>query len=289
MRLRGIGYMLAGVFVFAIMDALMKGLSTRYGSFQVSLIRSLSSLVFVIPILAWRGSWRELRVTEWTWVLVRGLLGIMMLTSFVYGVRTLTLSQTYSLYLTAPLVMTALSVPIFKEQVRARRWVAIFAGLGGVLLILRPWQERAYELLPSAAILVTTLCYSLSALTVRSLSRTQTPLALVFWYLLTIAIGSAALAVHEWVPLRPGDWWLIAGIGLSGTLGQLWLTSAFSCAPPSVVGPFEYTALLWAFAIDRLVWLTSPSGHLVVGALIVIAAGTFIIEDERRMAIDTPP
>ena len=289
MRLRGIGYMLAGVFVFAIMDALMKGLSTRYGALQVSFIRSVSSLAFVLPILAWQRSWRELRVTEWPWVLARGLLGIAMLASFVYGVRSLTLSQTYSLYLTAPLVMTALSVPIFKEQVRARRWVAILAGLGGVLVILRPWQERAYELLPSAAILITTLCYSLSALTVRALSRTQTRVALVFWYLLLIAIGSGALAAHEWVPLRHDDGWLIAGIGLTGTLGQLWLTAAFSYAPPSVVGPFEYTALLWAFAIDRLVWHTSPTAHLILGALIVIAAGIFIIEDERRMAVDTPP
>jgi len=280
--------MLAGVFVFAIMDASLKGLSARYPPFQVSFIRCASSLVFMSPLLLWRG-WRELRVREWSWVLLRGLIGIVMLASFIYGVRGLTLSQTYSLYLTAPLLMTALSVPIFKEQVLARRWVAILAGLGGVLLILQPWRERAYELLPSAAVLLATLCYSVSALTVRHLSRTQTRIALVFWYLLLIAIGAGALAWREWLPLRLEDWWLMAGIGLTGTLGQLWLTAAFSYAPPSVVGPFEYTALVWAFGIDRLVWSATPSAHLILGALIVIAAGIFIIEDERRMAVDTPP
>lgn len=288
-RLRGIGYMLAGVFVFAIMDSLLKGLSAHYGALQVSFIRSVTSLAFLIPILAWRRSWRELRVREWRWVLMRGLLGIAMLVSFIYGVRILTISQTYSLYLTAPLLMTVLSVPIFQERVGARRWLAILAGLGGVLLILRPWREKAYELLPSAAILFATLCYSLSALTVRALSRTQTRMALVFWYLLLIGIGSGALAVHEWLPLRAADWWLLAGVGFTGTLGQLWLTAAFSYAPPSVVGPFEYTALLWAFVIDRLVWSASPSAYLVAGASIVIAAGIFIIEDERRLASDIPP
>lgn len=281
--------MLAGVFIFSIMDALLKELSTRYGAFQVSFIRSLSSLTFMVPILAWGGAWRELKVTQWSWVLVRGVLGITMLASFVYGVRTLTLSQTYSLYLTAPLLMTALSIPIFKEQVRARRWVAILAGLCGVLLILRPWEEPAYEVLPSVAVLLATLCYSLSALTVRSLSRTQTRIALVFWYLLLIGVGSAVLATRDWMPLQRSDWWLFAGVGLTGTLGQLWITAAFSYAPPAVVGPFEYTALLWAFAIDRLVWSTLPSAHLILGALVVIGAGIFIIEDERRMAVDTPP
>jgi len=289
MRLRGIGYMLAGVFIFAIMDALMKGLSMRYGAFQVSFIRSASSLAFMLPIIAWRGAWRELWVSERAWVAMRGALGIAMLATFVYGVRSLTLSQTYSLYLTAPLLMTALSVPIFKEQVRAGRWLAILAGLGGVLLILRPWEAGAIPLLPAAAILGATLCYSLSALTVRSLSRTQTRIALVFWYLLLISVGAGVLAVPGWLALRPTDWWLLGGIGITGTLGQLWLTAAFSYAPPSVVGPFEFTALLWAFGIDRLVWSTTPSAHLILGAVIIIAAGIFIIEDERRMAVDTPP
>jgi drug/metabolite transporter (DMT)-like permease len=289
MRLRGITYMVAAVVVFAIMDALLKGLSYHYGTLQVSFLRCASSLLCMSPFLLWRGRWQELRATSIGWHLLRGMLGVIMLVSFIYGVRRLTLSQAYSLYLTAPLLMTALSVPIFHERVPARRWLAIAAGLGGVLLILRPWQEGAYALLPALAVLAATLCYSLSALTVRFLSRTHASIALVFWYLLLVAIGSAALGARDWLPLQPQDWWYFAGIGIAGTLGQLWITEAFSCAPPSVVGPFEYTAILWAFAIDRVVWSTSPALMLVIGALVVIGSGIFIIEDERRMSVDTPP
>jgi drug/metabolite transporter (DMT)-like permease len=288
-RLRGIAYMIGAVFVFSIMDALLKGLSTRYGALQVASLRCISSLVCLSPVLLWRRSWNRLRVRRPAWHVLRALLGITMLTCFVYGVRRLTLSQTYSLYLTAPLMMTALSVPLFGERVRARRWLLILFGLSGVLVILQPWRGGSFALLPAAAIVLATLCYSLSALMVRSLGQSHSPLALVFSYLLLVGIGSGALAVREWLPIQPHDWGMLAGVGLAGTLGQLWITEAFSSAPPAVVAPFEYAALLCAFAIDWVVWSTSPSLTLLIGAAIVVGSGIVIIEEERRVAVDTPP
>ncbi len=288
-RLRGIVYMIAAVFVFSIMDALLKGLSARYGALQVACLRCFSSLVCLSPLLLRPRFRRKLRIERPMWHVLRALLGVTMLACFLLGVRRLTLSQTYSLYLTAPLMMTALSVPVFGERVRMRRWFLILFGLGGVLVILQPWRAGAFDLLPAAAIVLATLCYSLSALMVRSLSRSHAPLALVFWYLLLVGIGSGALAAREWLPIQLRDWGLLAGLGLAGTLGQLWITEAFSSAPPSVVAPFEYTALLWAFAIDWVIWSTSPSLTLLIGAAIVVGSGIVIIEEERRVAVDTPP
>jgi drug/metabolite transporter (DMT)-like permease len=281
--------MIGAAFVFAIMDALMKGMSARYPALQIACLRCLTSFLCLCPVLAWRRSWNALRIARPAWHLLRAVFGITMLACFVYGVRRLTLSQAYSLYLTAPLMMTALSVPLFRERVRFRRWLLILFGLSGVIIILEPWREGSYALLPSAAVVLATLCYSLSALMVRSLSRVQPPMALVFWYLLLVGLGSGALGSRDWLPIQPRDWGVLAGIGLAGTLGQLWITEAFSSAPPSVVAPFEYTALLWAFAIDRLVWSTSPSLLLLAGGAIVVGSGIVIIEEERRVVIDTPP
>jgi len=214
----------------------------------------------------------------------RGLLGITMLTSFVFAVHRLTLAQTYSLFLAAPLLMTALSVPIHGERVSGRRWLAIACGMGGVLLILQPWGNGTFSMVAAGAAALATVCYSLSALTVRSLGRSNTSMSMVFWYLGLVGVGSGVLAIGEWRPVAPSDWQWLAGIGVSGALGQLWLTEAFRQAPPSVVGPFEYTAILWAFAIDRIFWSASPSAALVIGAAIVIASGIAVIFDERRLA-----
>ena len=283
-RLRGIAYMIAAVFVFSIMDALMKGLTARYPPVQVASLRSLSSLVCMLIVIGARGSWRDVRPSGIKWHLLRGLLGIVMLSCFIYAVHRLTLAQTYSIYLTAPLMMTALSVPLFHEKVSTSRWLAILIGLGGVIVILKPWGKGTYTFAAAAAAMLSTVCYALSALTVRALSRTNTSSALVFWYLVIVGLSCALIAAPGWQPIGGADWLWLAGIGITGALGQFWLTVAFSRAPPSVVGPFEYTSILWAFGIDRLFWGASPTLNLIIGAVVVIGSGIFVIEEERRLA-----
>ena len=283
-RLRGVAYMLAGVFVFSIMDSLMKRLSSHYGPLQIACLRSLSSWLFLLPPLMWRKSWATLRATNPPLHLFRGVLGIGMLWGFVFAVHRLTLAQTYSLFLAAPLLMTALSVPIHGDEVSGKRWLAIVVGLGGVLIVLQPWGKGSISMAAAAAAALATICYSLSALTVRSLGQGNSSMSMVFWYLLLVSIGAGLLAIGDWRPIPSSDWSWLIGIGVTGALGQVWLTNAFRRAPPSVVGPFEYTSILWAFAIDWIFWSAAPSASLVLGACIVIASGIVVILDERRLA-----
>ena len=282
-RLRGIAFMAAAVFVFSIMDALMKRLSNHYSPLEIACLRSLASLTFLLLAVAWRGSWGVLRARGAMLHGVRAVLGITMLASFVYAVHRLTLAQTYSLFLAAPLLMTALSVPIHREKITARRWLAILCGLGGVLIILKPWNGGAFSPTAAAAAALATLCYSLSALTVRTLGRTNTSLAMVVWYMAMVGLGAGVLALRGWQPIWKSDWPWLAAIGVSGGLGQLWLTEAFRRAPPSVVGPFEYTAILWAFLIDWIFWSAAPSAGLFAGAAVVVASGLYVLLDERRL------
>jgi drug/metabolite transporter (DMT)-like permease len=283
-RLRGIVSMVAAIFVFSIMDALMKRLSAHYGPLQVSFMRCASSLVFVAMAIVWRRSWATLKLNNPMLHLARGALGVAMLCGFVFAVHLLSLAQTYSLFLLAPLLMTALSMPIYGDRVTGKRWLAIVVGLSGVMLILQPWGRAVVSLAAAGAAAVATVSYALSALSVRSLGRTNSNLSMVFWYLVMVSIACAVLGVKQWQPIQSGDWGWLAGIGVSGALGQLWITDAFRRAPASVVGPFEYTAILWAFAIDWIFWSASPSPSLLLGAAVVIGSGVFVILDERRLA-----
>lgn len=283
-RLRGIVSMLAAVFIFAIMDALMKRLSAHYAPLEVTCLRCLASLTCFVVVIAWQRSWGELRASLPLLHLARGAVGITMLVSFVFAVRRMTLAQTYSVFLAAPLLMTALSVPVLGEHVPVRRWLAITLGLMGVFLILQPWGRGRISLVAAGAAALATVCYSVSALTVRWLGRTHTNLSMVVWYLVTVGIGAGLLAAPEWRGVAPTDWVWLGAIGVSGALGQLWLTDAFRRAPPAVVGPFEYTSILWAFAIDWIFWAAAPTLGLLVGAAVVIASGLYVIWDERRSA-----
>src|SRR5487761_2318515 len=150
-RMSGIAFMMAAVFVFSIMDALMKRLSAHYGPLEIACLRSLASLGCITLAIAWRGAWASLRAQGPFLHLLRAVLGIAMLTSFVFAVHRLTLAQTYSLFLAAPLLMTALSVPIFADRVAPRRWFAIICGMSGVLWVLQPWSKGAFSLVAAAA------------------------------------------------------------------------------------------------------------------------------------------
>ena len=121
-RLRGIMSMIAAVFVFAIMDSLLKRLSSHYGPLQVSFLRCFSSLVLLTCTIAFQRAWPQLRGGQPLLHLLRGALGVGMLGCFVFAVHRLTMAQTYSLFLAAPLLMTALSVPMHGEVVTGRRW-----------------------------------------------------------------------------------------------------------------------------------------------------------------------
>jgi drug/metabolite transporter (DMT)-like permease len=283
-RLRGIAYMVSGVAVFAVMDALLKRLSNHYAPLQVSFLRAVSSVLLLLLPIAWRRSWQVLRFANVPLHLFRGLLGVAMLVSFIFAVHRLTLAQTYSVFLAAPLLMTILSVPIHGEKVPGKRWLAIIVGLSGVLVVLHPWGgSNGYSFVAAGSAAIATVAYSLSAITVRTLGRNNSSMSMVFWYLALVSLGSGVLAIPVWRPIALPDWGWLAGIGVTGALGQIGLTEAFSRAPPSVVAPFEYTSILWAFGIDWIFWSASPSLSLVAGACIVIASGIVVIMDERRL------
>jgi len=276
--------MVAAVFIFAIMDSLMKRLSSHYEPVQVSFLRCISSLAFLTVPIVWNRSWHALRPAMPALHLFRAALGITMLGSFIFAVHRLSMAETYAITLCAPLIMTALSGPVLGDRTPPRRWAAIAIGLCGVLVVLRPGQGGFASKIAVLVALGSAVCYAVSAMTTRFLGRRNTNTAMVFWWLVLGAIGSGVLAISAWHPIVEGDWVWLAGVGLSGALGQVWITDAFRRAPPSVVAPFEYMAVLWGFAIDWIFWSASPSQPLVIGAAIIIASGIFIIWDERRLA-----
>jgi len=69
-----------------------------------------------------------------------------------------------------------------------------------------------------------------------------------------------------------------------GSIGQNLITVAFRSAPAAVVAPFEYTAMLWGVLLDVAIWSVYPSALTLVGASIVIGAGLYLIQRERRQA-----
>ena len=278
--LRAIVYMLAAVLLFALMDAGLKTLTAHYPSFEVAAIRGASSLPLVLVWALWTGGAKPLFRVRWSLHLLRGVLGIMMMAGFVYALRSLPLSTAYSIFFVAPLMITALSVPFLGEQVGPRRWTAIGIGLVGVLVVLRPTGEGMLSL-AGLAVLIAAFGYSVSAITVRIIARTDSTQALMVWVLFFMAFGAGLLALPEWVPLRAADAWVIAGVGVAGALGQYAITEAFRLGEASLIAPLEYTALVWGVLLDATLWGVLPDVVTWLGAAIIVSSGLYLLRRER--------
>ena len=95
-----------------------------------------------------------------------------------------------------------------------------------------------------------------------------------------MAAGSLTMGWDQFVAIRPQDWLVIAGLAVSGFLGQLAITVAFSHGKASTVAPFEYSALAWGVGIDWLMWQTLPDGYTLLGAGIIIGSGIYLVRRE---------
>jgi drug/metabolite transporter (DMT)-like permease len=271
--------MVVAVALFSAMDAQLKLLAAHYPPLQVAFLRGVLSLPFVILPVILRGRLERLKPVNVPLHLVRGVMSVVMLTSFVYAVRETSITATYSIFMCAPLLVAALSVPMLGEKVARAQWVAIGVGLAGVLLMLRPGGSQ-WSTMGGVAAVIAVAMYALSVITLRRLAQTDTTESMVFSFALLLSVGAGLLAIPGWEPLCASDWPMLVGVGLTGAMAQGFITNAFRHAPAAVIAPFEYTALIWGAALDLAIWHVLPSGVTLAGGSVVIGAGLYIIHRE---------
>jgi drug/metabolite transporter (DMT)-like permease len=243
----------------------------------------LAALPLVVGYVLWRGQARTLLRVRWRLHLLRGVLVVLMLALFTFGLQSLGLAEAYTLFFIAPLLITALSAPVLGERVRPRHWLAIGLGLLGVLVALRP-DESAMLTLGGLAVLAAAACYAVSAVAGRVLTRSDSSATIVFWTTTMLAVGAGVLALPGWIGVAPAHWPLVAGLAVTGFLGQAAITEAFRHGQAAVVAPFEYTALAWGVGLDWLLWHSLPDGATLTGGAIIIASGIYLVRSERRQA-----
>ena len=273
--------MVLAVFMFAMMDTVMKLLSQRYPAIQVAALRSLTSLPLIIVYVGVKVGYGDIFRIRWPLHLLRAVLGIAMLSFFAFGIRKLSLAEAYSIFFIAPAIITALSVWFLKEKVNVARWIAIAVGLGGVLVVLRP-TGAGFLTIGGLAVLGAASMYAISAITVGILARTDRSEYMVFWLMVMMSLGAGLLAAPGWVAMSMKDAPLLVGLALSGFIGQLAITEAFAKGDASSVAPFEYTALAWAVGLDWLLWQTLPDGWTMAGAAIIVGSGMYLIRHEKN-------
>ncbi|MCK6442070.1 DMT family transporter [Elstera cyanobacteriorum] len=282
--LTGIACMCGAAGLFTIMDFLIKVMATSgYHTFQILFARSLFALIPVLWILQRAGGFRILRTRNPKLHALRCLFGTISMICFFTAYKYLPVSGVVALGFSAPLFMTALSGVLGGDKVRLVHWLAVSAGFAGVLYIVQPGGDSftLWSLLP----VIGAFTYAIVSVLIRRIGNSEPSVVTVFYFTsFTTLLGAASLPFIGIWPTSFHDVAVMVGVGLIGGVAQVLMTRAFTLAPVSVVGPFDYTAMLWAVGIEAVVLGVLPTQAVVTGSAIVIASGLYILYREARVA-----
>lgn len=287
-RLAGMAAMLTGVAAFSLMDAGLKLLTAHYPATQVAALRGLAALPVVFVWALYAGGARQLLRVRWPLHLARGVLSVLMMVTFTFALKELSLAKAYALFFTAPLLIALLSIVMLGERVARAQWLAIVVGFAGVLIVLKP-DTAGFGWAGSLAVLGTAFCYALSSVLVKIIGRTDSTQSMIFWMTCMLAIGATLLALPDWQPLHEQHYLILLGVALTGAVGQWGITEAFKRAPAASVAPLEYSGLAWVLVIDLLVWSVLPTWRTVAGAAVIVGSGLYLLRHEARKTAQSAP
>ena len=214
------------------------------------------------------------------WQLARSVLVLLATACMFTAVGLMPLADAIAITFLAPILITALSVPFLGEKIGLRRWMAVFFGFAGMLVIVRPGGGlfQLAALLPIAV----TVFYAFYQIITRMISHRTDPINSVFYTAIVGAIVMSAIVPFFWKIPTPEQWGMIMGAGLLGGLGHFAIILAYQRAEAPLVAPFAYTELIWATILGLAFFGDFPGTGTFVGAAIIAASGIYILHRERR-------
>lgn len=279
--LRGALFMLGSGAAFAVMMALVRALAPEIHPFEAAFFRNLFGVLFMLPWLTLAGT-RVLRTGRFSIHALRAGFGLAAMLSLFYALGHLPLAETTALTFTAPLFATVGAAVLLGEKVRQRRWAATLVGFVGALIVLRPGRAAidpvAFVALASAIFIAGAM------LTIKSLSRTEHPNAIVLIMGLLMTPASLIPAAFVWRTPTGTTWILIALMGLAATVGQVCLTRAFRAAEASAVLPVDFSRLIFVSLLGYALFGERPDLWTWVGAGLIVAASVYIAHRETAIA-----
>ena len=299
--LKAISLKVMSALLFAVMSALVRFLGEKYPVGQIVFFRSAFAILPVVLIYAWRHELAAaVRTARPFGHVGRGLISICGMFCNFSALARLPIVDATAISFASPLITVALSAVFLKERVRIYRWSAVIAGFVGILVMLAPNFDHSLHAAGAATTfgfvfaIGGAFCNSGSVIQTRRLTQTETTSSIVFYFSVICALAGLATWPLGWLmPTWPLGWLMptwpgltaLVAVGLCGGVAHILLTESYRLAPASLVAPFDYTSMVWAFLLGYFFFNELPTMFIFIGAAIITAAGLFVIWRERRLGV----
>ncbi|TIT47205.1 MAG: DMT family transporter, partial [Mesorhizobium sp.] len=272
---------IVSVAVFVGMSSCIKAAGTVPAG-QIVFFRSFFAIFPIIIFLAFQGKLGTAFSTKRPLNhIARGVVGVCAMGLGFFALTRLPLPEAITLNYAQPLLVVVFSSIFLGEAIRVYRWSAVAVGLVGVLVI--SWPELTLlssgaalgdqEVLGVIAALVAAAISAVAMLLVRNLVQSEPTATIVLWFSVTASVLALLSLPFGWQALTPMQAGLLVVSGFCGGVAQILMTAAYRHAEASVVAPFEYTSMILGIAVGYLAFGDVPTVHMLIGGLIVVAAG----------------
>ena len=273
----GFLYMFLSVCAFSVMDLIVKW-SDNYPLGQVIFFRGFFGLVlyyFVIP----KERLKDFYFTKRPMLhFSRCFFGLMALLSIFTALRNLPLATVVSISFAAPIFTTIFSIFFLSEKVGYFRWLAVFVGFVGIIIISEPGLSslNVYYIFP----VIFVLGMSYVAISIRQLSSTEPVWLISLYFSAAITLAGLFTIPYGWLMPNLTDLILLSLIGIFGGVANLWLSQSYKFSEVSLVTPLKYLALVFAIIFGYFIWDEIPTIKTLVGATLVITSSVIIFRRE---------
>jgi drug/metabolite transporter (DMT)-like permease len=282
---RGIAYVIASVFIFALANALLKWLVADYPVTEVIFFRCLFGLLPCGVLVLTHGGVAALRTNRIKEHGLRACSQFLGMVCIFTAFRMMPLADAVAIQFASPLFLTVLSIFLLGERVGIHRWSAVLVGFAGVLVMVQPGPN----MLQSGAIFALGNALISASVTVamRRMSLTESSTVLVVYQGLFTAVLGLCLLPFGWVTPSWLAFVLMGAAGILSGVGQFCWTQAFRFAPAAVAAPFSYMSMIWALGLGFVLWGDVPTLALLSGGVVVAGSGLYILYRETVRRRDT--
>ncbi|MEM7293159.1 MAG: DMT family transporter [Pseudomonadota bacterium] len=262
-------------------DAIFKFMSSELGVGQIIFVRGvLVCGLFAIVLKATRQPIVS-RQTFHRWNMLRALFVLGASLSYLTGLSMLSLATTSTLAISSPIILAVLAALALRERVGVLRWLLVFIGFCGVVLIINPIGESFHW-----AVILPMICAVLAALrdlAVRFVPDEIPAMQIAFTHAWVVTLGGLAMAYFE--GMAPMSWDLAPWFLLQAALvfgGYLCMVQGVRIGELSYVAPFKYTGVPIAFILGYLVWDDGVTLNMLLGAAVIVTSGIVLVTTENR-------
>ncbi|NLY11988.1 MAG: DMT family transporter [Gammaproteobacteria bacterium] len=271
---QGAALLALSALLFSCMGVVIREASATVNNENIVFFRNLVGVVFFLPLLLNKGL-QPFKTQRLKSHLLRTSYGLAAMYCFFYAIAHLPLADAMLFTYSAPVFTPIIAYLWLKEPLTKRMLAFSALGLVGVILVAKPSNAIFSSL--SLVGLAASLLAATAFVSIREMSDTEPAYRMVFYFAFFSSLISAVPLLWAWQPLSSEQIILLCAAGLLAAFAQIVMSRAYSLAPPGLIGPVAYLAIVFAGVFSLILWDEVPDSTSILGAILIFTASLLAV------------